>query len=173
MMGENIARKHVQLIWNNKLIYIVHLVGYFYSCVTMHGFTNIKFINLKLNIEIEYWSWILNLNIEDEYWSFKFLSSLKSSSILKDISLLIWVSNAENLTSNPKIRNSTARRTLGVSVRKSDILVLYRTAVLVGCEHHIKLKNVVKGNTELMYDMACGTYIYHCAAKGVMFLASC
>jgi hypothetical protein len=30
MMGEN-RPKHVELTWNNKLIYIVHLVGYFHS----------------------------------------------------------------------------------------------------------------------------------------------
>jgi len=44
MMGENIAPKHVELTWNNKLIYTVHLVGYFHSCITMHGFVNVKFI---------------------------------------------------------------------------------------------------------------------------------
>jgi hypothetical protein len=32
MMDENIAR-NIELAWNNKLIYIVHLVGYF------HGWT--------------------------------------------------------------------------------------------------------------------------------------
>jgi len=42
MMGENIGPKHVQLTWNNKLIYTVHLVGYFHSCITMHGFMNVK-----------------------------------------------------------------------------------------------------------------------------------
>jgi len=31
MMGENIAPKHVEPTRNNKLIYIVHLVGYFHS----------------------------------------------------------------------------------------------------------------------------------------------
>jgi hypothetical protein len=30
MMGEN-RPKHVELTWNNKLIYMVHLVGYFHS----------------------------------------------------------------------------------------------------------------------------------------------
>jgi hypothetical protein len=55
----------------------------------------------------------------------------------------------------------------------ANVLVLNRIVVLTGCEHHIKLKNVVRGNTELMYDMICGTYSYHCASKGVMFLASC
>jgi hypothetical protein len=34
--------KHVELTWNNKLIYIAHLVGYFHSCITMHGFVNVK-----------------------------------------------------------------------------------------------------------------------------------
>jgi len=34
--------KHVGLTWNNKLVYIVHLVGYFRSCITMHGFMNVK-----------------------------------------------------------------------------------------------------------------------------------
>ena len=32
MMGEN-RPKHVELTWNNKLIYIMHLVGYFHSCI--------------------------------------------------------------------------------------------------------------------------------------------
>jgi hypothetical protein len=36
--------KHVKLTCNNKLIYIVHLVGYFHSCITMHGFINVKLI---------------------------------------------------------------------------------------------------------------------------------
>jgi hypothetical protein len=31
MMGENIAPKNVEPAWNNKLIYIVHLVRYFHS----------------------------------------------------------------------------------------------------------------------------------------------
>jgi hypothetical protein len=30
--GRKHRPKHVQLTWNNKLIYTVHLVGYFYSC---------------------------------------------------------------------------------------------------------------------------------------------
>ena len=34
---------HVQPTWNNKLTYIVHLVGYFHSYITMHGFMNVKF----------------------------------------------------------------------------------------------------------------------------------
>ena len=42
MMDENIAPKHVEPTWNNKLIYIVHLVGYFHSCITMHGFIYVK-----------------------------------------------------------------------------------------------------------------------------------
>jgi hypothetical protein len=42
MMGENSAPKHVEPTWNNKLIYIVHFVSYFHSCITMHGFTNVN-----------------------------------------------------------------------------------------------------------------------------------
>jgi hypothetical protein len=38
--------KHVELTWNNKLIYIVHLVDYFHSCITMNRFINIKLTNL-------------------------------------------------------------------------------------------------------------------------------
>jgi hypothetical protein len=38
--------KHVELTWNNKLIYIVHLVGYFHSCITMNGFMNVKLPDL-------------------------------------------------------------------------------------------------------------------------------
>jgi len=45
MMGENIAPKHVEPTLNNKLIYIVHLVGYFHSCITMHGFMKVKKFN--------------------------------------------------------------------------------------------------------------------------------
>jgi hypothetical protein len=113
----------------------------------------------------------LKLNISSR---FKFLRFLEiSSSGFKNLELFIWASNAENLTRNPKIRISIIRRTLGVSVRKVDVLVLYRTVTLAGCEDHIKLKNVVRGNVRLMYDMTCGTYGYHCASKGIMFLASC
>jgi len=34
--------ENVEPTWNNKLIYIVHLVGYFHSCITMHGFMNVN-----------------------------------------------------------------------------------------------------------------------------------
>jgi len=34
--------QHVEPTWNNKLIYIAHLVSYFHSCITMHGFMNVK-----------------------------------------------------------------------------------------------------------------------------------
>jgi hypothetical protein len=44
MMDENIARNVVELTWNTKIIYIVHLVDYFHSCITMHGFMNIRTI---------------------------------------------------------------------------------------------------------------------------------
>jgi hypothetical protein len=47
MMGENIAR-NVELTWNNKLIYMVHLVGYVHSCITTHGFMNVKFTFILL-----------------------------------------------------------------------------------------------------------------------------
>jgi hypothetical protein len=40
--GRKHRPKHVEPPWNNKLIYIVHLVGYFHSCITMHGFMNVK-----------------------------------------------------------------------------------------------------------------------------------
>ena len=43
MMG-GMRSKHVEPTWNNKLIYIVHLVGYFHSCITMLGFMNIKIV---------------------------------------------------------------------------------------------------------------------------------
>jgi hypothetical protein len=35
--------KHVEPILNNKLIFVVSLVGYIHSCNTMHGFINVKF----------------------------------------------------------------------------------------------------------------------------------
>jgi hypothetical protein len=34
--------KDVEPTWNNKLMYVVHLVGYFHSCTTMYGFMNVK-----------------------------------------------------------------------------------------------------------------------------------
>jgi hypothetical protein len=40
--GRKHRLKHVEMTWNNKLIYIMHLVGYFHSCITMYGFMNIK-----------------------------------------------------------------------------------------------------------------------------------
>jgi len=42
--GRKHRPKHVELTWNNKLIYIVHPVGYFNSCITMHGFMNVMLI---------------------------------------------------------------------------------------------------------------------------------
>jgi hypothetical protein len=43
--GRKHRPKHVELTWNDKLISIVHLVSYFRSCFTLHGFTNVKFAN--------------------------------------------------------------------------------------------------------------------------------
>ena len=40
--GRKHRPKHVKPTWNNKLIYIVFLVGYFHSCITMHGFMNVE-----------------------------------------------------------------------------------------------------------------------------------
>ena len=37
--------KHVEPTWNNKLIYIMHLVGCFHCCITMHGFMNVTYIH--------------------------------------------------------------------------------------------------------------------------------
>jgi hypothetical protein len=48
--GRKHRPKHVELTWNNKLNYIVHLVGYFYSCIMMHRFPNVKFINTVVSI---------------------------------------------------------------------------------------------------------------------------
>jgi len=42
--GRKHRPKHVELTWNNELIYIVLLVGYLHNCITMHGFMNVKFI---------------------------------------------------------------------------------------------------------------------------------
>jgi hypothetical protein len=39
--------KHVELTLSNKLIYIMHFVGYFHSCVTMHGSMNVKITNVS------------------------------------------------------------------------------------------------------------------------------
>jgi hypothetical protein len=41
--------KHVQPNWNNQLIYIVYLVGYFYSCITMQGFMNVKYYSITVH----------------------------------------------------------------------------------------------------------------------------
>jgi hypothetical protein len=49
--GRKHRPKHVELTWNNKLIYTVHLVGYFHSCIKMHGFMN---VNYKLNFQGSY-----------------------------------------------------------------------------------------------------------------------
>jgi len=43
--GRKHRPKHVEPTWNNKLIYVVNFVGYFRSCITMHGFMNVKFID--------------------------------------------------------------------------------------------------------------------------------
>ena len=43
--GRKHRLKHVELTWNNKLTHIVHLVGYFHSCITMHGFMKDKCLN--------------------------------------------------------------------------------------------------------------------------------
>jgi len=40
--GRKHRPKHVDLTWNNKLIYIVHLFGYFHSYTTMQGFMNVE-----------------------------------------------------------------------------------------------------------------------------------
>ena len=45
--GRKHRPKRVQLTWNNNWIYIVHLDGYFHSCITMHGFMNINVYNFK------------------------------------------------------------------------------------------------------------------------------
>jgi hypothetical protein len=42
--GRKHRPKHVEPTWNNKLIYIVHLVGYFHNCITMQGVMNVKSI---------------------------------------------------------------------------------------------------------------------------------
>jgi hypothetical protein len=44
--GQKHRPKHVQPTWNNKLIYIVHLVGYFHSCITMYELVNVKMKSL-------------------------------------------------------------------------------------------------------------------------------
>jgi len=40
--GRKHRPKHVELTWNNKLMYIVHLDGYFHGCITMYKFMNVK-----------------------------------------------------------------------------------------------------------------------------------
>ena len=43
--GQKHRPTHVELTWNSKLIYIVHLVGYLRNRITMHGFTNVKCVS--------------------------------------------------------------------------------------------------------------------------------
>jgi len=50
--GRKHCPKHVDPTWNNKLIYIVHLVGYFHSCITLHRFMNVK---MKLCCLVNQW----------------------------------------------------------------------------------------------------------------------
>jgi len=52
--GRKHRPKHVQLTWNNKLIYIVHLVGYFHNFITMHGFMNIKCCTISILFPMKY-----------------------------------------------------------------------------------------------------------------------
>jgi hypothetical protein len=39
--GQKHCPKHVEVTWNNKLIYIVQIVGNFHNCITMHGLLNV------------------------------------------------------------------------------------------------------------------------------------
>jgi len=48
--GRNLRPKHVELTWNNTFIYIVHLIGYFHSCIRMHGFMIIKRVLIWLKL---------------------------------------------------------------------------------------------------------------------------
>jgi hypothetical protein len=51
--GRKQRPKHVEPTWNNKLIYMVHLVGYFHSYITtlVHGFMNIMVLLLCENVK--------------------------------------------------------------------------------------------------------------------------
>jgi hypothetical protein len=40
--GRKHRPKYVEPTWNSKLVFIVHLVRYFHSCITMRGFMNVK-----------------------------------------------------------------------------------------------------------------------------------
>ena len=40
--GQKHRTKHVELTWNNKLVYIVHRACYFCNCITMHGSMNVR-----------------------------------------------------------------------------------------------------------------------------------
>jgi hypothetical protein len=42
--GRKRRPKQIEPTWNNKFIYILHIVGYFRSCITAHGFINVKFV---------------------------------------------------------------------------------------------------------------------------------
>jgi hypothetical protein len=50
--GRKHRPKYVDPAWNNKLTYIVHLVGHFHICITMHGFMNVRFIIIIIIIII-------------------------------------------------------------------------------------------------------------------------
>jgi len=53
---------HVELVWNNTLIYIVHLVGYFHSCITMHGFMNIRQLASFQTMYVMFWGHLQRQN---------------------------------------------------------------------------------------------------------------
>jgi hypothetical protein len=50
--GRKHRPKHLEPTWNNKLIYIVHLVGYFRSYIMMHGFMKKKKKRVIKNSEL-------------------------------------------------------------------------------------------------------------------------
>jgi hypothetical protein len=49
MMGEKHRPKHVEMAWNNKLIYIVHLVGY------LHNYALAVLHCIGINIHVSYY----------------------------------------------------------------------------------------------------------------------
>ena len=56
----NKLKKKNEPTWNNKLIYILHLVGYFHSCITMRGFMNVK-LRFVMNVKLRF---VMNVKLK-------------------------------------------------------------------------------------------------------------
>ena len=85
--------KHVELTWNNKLIYIVHLVGYFHSCIKMHGFMNVE-SNVLIRISHYHCMW--------RYTYLKILGAI-SIDTCWILNYTVWAEDFTDLLANIKV----------------------------------------------------------------------